>query len=967
MIRFLLISFLTVLLSFTANSQVLYGSQIDYKQLDTFKYEVRLVVYADCRHAAFQVDSNSYFQMKGNSGTVKLSAGLISVKNISNYHDTITSCDSGNNHLGILQYTFIDTVNFNTTYSSFKNDSLILFEFLNNKTWKGTNVMCGSSDTIRKSRNFAELSLYYKAKGTQFSSDAVFLYEAGVEFYTNFSATYNNGIDSINYSIRPTYNDTGEVLRNCTTSVNGNWNWSYSVPFISYYPGWTSSTYSNPNSSPPIGLYFEPKTSLMCYTPIQPNANDNFAVEAILWEKQANGSKIAAGKVRREQFHIIQNIEYNNSPIINGPYSYQICEGNELCFNIATNDPTVTFPPPTPTPAPDSVKVHWDSSMSKNGATFTITNPTARLQTGRFCWTPPIGTNTEQPYMFSVTAKDNNGVRNLVSKRVFVITVKPVAKAKVNLDTIHCGSDVVGIARNVLLDSNFQGSPSINTQLLDSLGNALNTERLFFNSINGSVSTQLSDTLLGDTSGIFILRTMVNSTPHNCPITLYDTISIQLNTPEDVSVAKVKVICNQVEDTLKIPGNWTSIQWNTGETTPFKVVRTTGDYVAYAQDSCGNSFRFFTKVFMHYTIKSPLIDSILCNGEPMNYLYNDTNAYSILWSNGKRTNAFTTYNQGLIWVQIENRCDYLVDSITVLKFNTPKTLLPKDTFLCSGDSLLLMSLSADKSASKLWNTGEITDSIQVKLAGVYWLRQENYCGTSTDTIYIRGSAKPAVQLPKDTFLCFGDSLTLRSENVDTIATKEWNDGSLNDSIVVQQNGIYWLKLTNECGVSTDTINIAEKQMPKVNLGSDIFADLPFSIELKADSADTYLWSTGSNSSAIQVTDTGCYWVQVGNVCGTASDTICIADTLSGTGLAILQKLGVEVYPNPASDILIIQSASLPIQSAALVDLAGSQIVKYDVNQPNFHLQVNEIASGTYFLKLSLEDKIYWSKVLIDRR
>jgi len=203
--------------------------------------------------------------------------------------------------------------------------------------------------------------------------------------------------------------------------------------------------------------------------------------------------------------------------------------------------------------------------------------------------------------------------------------------------------------------------------------------------------------------------------------------------------------------------------------------------------------------------------------------------------------------------------------------------------------------------------------------------------------------------------------------LDSISSKKWNTGSTSDSLVVISGGDYWLQLINECGSSSDTINITQKQAPTVNLGSDKIADLPFSIELKADSSDTYLWSTGATSQKIQVTDTGCYWVQTSNVCGTVADTLCIADTLSGTGLAVLQQLGIEVYPNPVSDVLTIKSAAMQIESVELVDLAGRQIVKYSVNQPDFNLQVSDIASGTYFLKLSIENKVYWSKVLIDRR
>jgi hypothetical protein len=1183
MIRFLLFCCLTVLFGSTAHSQVLYGSQIDYKQLDMFKYEVRLIVYADCRHAAFQVDSNSYFRMRGDNGTVKLTTLLTSVKNISNYHDTITSCDSGNNRFGILQYTFKDTVDFNTTYSSFKNDSLILFEFLNNKTWKGTNVMCGSSDTIRESRNFAELNLYYNAKGSQFSSDAVFFYFTNQDIAISFIAPPNNGIDSMDYLISPTYNDTGQVLRNCTTTIQGNWNWSYYVPFISYYVGSLQAPYHNASASPVIGLNFDNQTSLLRYVPRQANAQDNFAVEATIFEKQADGSKLAVGKVRREQFHFIQNFQGNYPPIINGSGGYQVCEGSQLCFNITTNDIVYTLPPPAATPPLDTVKLQWDSAMAKNGATFTITNPTARLQTGQFCWTPPIGIKTEQPYMFSVTAKDNNGVRNLVSKRVFVIGVKQAAKATVEFDSVVCGTKLIGIERKVVPDSNFAGTPSTNSQLLDSSGKILVSERLFFNSNNTSISTRLSDTIVGDTAGVFILKTVINNLPNNCPRASYDTISIALSYPEGAHLPSEWNICNQPSDSLEIVGNWTSIIWNTGDTVPKILADTARTYIAYATNSCGDVLRLKTTVYIENSPQFQFADTFKCTSDTLKFIYLDTEPHSILWSDSSTLDSFTTRDTGVFWVQVDKRCGSIIDSFEI-KNNFPRAEVLMDSSVCgqidfsfnqlnpganqfvwtqnavkkydsslvskqreqvnlhlanscgtnqyyhiaampvqpqisiNQDSILLcpnasktISASGNYSGNWRWNTGDTTTSLSVNKAGVYsienkvycgtardsirvianvkpnatiladssvcdrimyianfiegyensvsWIQSSItlnvdtlystkeefiqlkvvnecgqkivssflkpivapaisiihgnpvlcggdsikvravgnyrgnwvwcdgskdstryltqagvysvsnavYCGTATDSVSIISKDQPNVVLPLDTFLCQGDTVYLSSLVLDSLSTRKWNTGSASDSLIVISGGDYWLKLTNECGSSSDTINITQKQAPEVNLGSDKVADLPFSIELKSDSAEGYLWSTGAASQKIQVADTGCYWVQVSNVCGTASDTICIADTLSGTGLAVLQQLGIEVYPNPVSDVLTIKSTSLPIQSVELVDLAGRQIEQYIVNQPDFNLQVSNIASGAIFLKLRIGNQVYWSKVLIDRR
>lgn len=115
-----------------SSAQIVLGSQVDYRQLDTFSYEVRFQVYADCRSSAFGLDSSSNMFVSGDT-TFSLSPSLVSIKDISTYHGTISHCGASDTVLGILQYTYLDTVNFNTDYINLKSDSTIHFEFRTNK------------------------------------------------------------------------------------------------------------------------------------------------------------------------------------------------------------------------------------------------------------------------------------------------------------------------------------------------------------------------------------------------------------------------------------------------------------------------------------------------------------------------------------------------------------------------------------------------------------------------------------------------------------------------------------------------------------------------------------------------------------------------------------------------------------------------------------------------------------------
>jgi hypothetical protein len=149
----------------------------------------------------------------------------------------------------------------------------------------------------------------------------------------------------------------------------------------------------------------------------------------------------------------------NNPPIVNGPYEYKTCEGVQLCFNVTTDDKVFTPPPPATAPPPDTVTATWNRGIP--GATFSIINPTARLQTGRFCWTPPKGSASDLPYTFTVTARDNACPLNAVTVRSFRVTVKHTAEANRNIDTFDCGKYFVeskttaGLEEPLLTDGKF--------------------------------------------------------------------------------------------------------------------------------------------------------------------------------------------------------------------------------------------------------------------------------------------------------------------------------------------------------------------------------------------------------------------------------------------------------------------------------------------------------------------------------
>jgi hypothetical protein len=150
-------------------------------------------------------------------------------------------------------------------------------------------------------------------------------------------------------------------------------------------------------------------------------------IETMEWRKDGSGKYQKISTSHTEYFIGTSQCPRNNPPNINGPYTYKVCEGETLCFNIETEDITFIPPPPAPIPSPDSVRVSWNGGIPQ--ATFNIITPRVHNPVSRFCWTPEIGQASSLPYTFIVVARDNSCPLNAVTRRSFRITVNEKGKA----------------------------------------------------------------------------------------------------------------------------------------------------------------------------------------------------------------------------------------------------------------------------------------------------------------------------------------------------------------------------------------------------------------------------------------------------------------------------------------------------------------------------------------------------------
>ncbi|MEM9884981.1 MAG: gliding motility-associated C-terminal domain-containing protein [Bacteroidota bacterium] len=144
-----------------------------------------------------------------------------------------------------------------------------------------------------------------------------------------------------------------------------------------------------------------------------------------------------------------------------------------------------------------------------------------------------------------------------------------------------------------------------------------------------------------------------------------------------------------------------------------------------------------------------------------------------------------------------------------------------------------------------------------------------------------------IDLGEDIAICPGNGVTLDATLDAQISNFQasylWSTGATTPTINVSAAGDYGVTVTLGCATGSDEISLivdSEDSGPYVNLGPDRTLCTGERIELDATNFEAeYLWSTGSSSPIISVSQAGIYEVSVTDDCGTtvASVEIMYAD------------------------------------------------------------------------------------------
>ena len=267
-----------------------------------------------------------------------------------------------------------------------------------------------------------------------------------------------------------------------------------------------------------------------------------------------------------------------------------------------------------------------------------------------------------------------------------------------------------------------------------------------------------------------------------------------------------------------------------------------------------------------------------------------------------------------------------------------------------------------------WDTGATTDTTSV-LGGTYTLTVEDGIGcVQTLDVTINESAPVNID---DITICEGNPNDFMASG--TFESYSWNTGESTQTISITTGGTYYVDAVDSLGCpSSDTAFVSTLPTPVISatssdvmFGSDGYIDLlvygaafPFTIDWDND-------GTGDNDDTEDQfgLDAGTYTVVVTDTNGCYS-TLTI-EVHSQLGVEDLENL-FNIYPNPTSDVLNIQSTSILDENARaeLTDASGRVITNMTLGGKDITtVDFSELERGIYFINIYVGESMTTTKVV----
>lgn len=378
-------------------------------------------------------------------------------------------------------------------------------------------------------------------------------------------------------------------------------------------------------------------------------------------------------------------------------------------------------------------------------------------------------------------------------------------------------------------------------------------------------------------------------------------------------------------------------------------------------------------------------DTAICPGNSitLNATATPATGLSYQWSTGATTNNITTNTPNTYWVKVTNNVSCsATDTLVLSNAPIPTNILAADYALCTGGNVVLNA--GNPGNTYLWNTGSTSQSITVTTPGNYTVKVTNAggCNTICNT-HVTQYPLPLKSLGADQVICSWDTAILNAGNPG--CTYNWNTGNTTQIITTPDSGTYWVKVTSTVGcVQYDTVHIAYATIPpndgfnfipQINIqpGQVLFEPINPLAGL------SYTWNFGDgtpeitqNSPVHIYASNGNYVVKMTsfNGCLYHDTTLTInVDLLTGIKRVHGLEATIDIYPNPAQDILNIEirDKDIKMNGIAVYNSIGQTVFQQTMlNTTKQQISLGNLSAGSYIIHIITPNGITYRRFNIIR-
>ncbi|MCC6726334.1 MAG: gliding motility-associated C-terminal domain-containing protein [Saprospiraceae bacterium] len=313
---------------------------------------------------------------------------------------------------------------------------------------------------------------------------------------------------------------------------------------------------------------------------------------------------------------------------------------------------------------------------------------------------------------------------------------------------------------------------------------------------------------------------------------------------------------------------YTQIAWSNGDAGPTVEVIPLNTYTVTLTEANGcTTVADFT--LDEYYMETPVIlgPADICLEQETVTLQTSPAFTSYIWDTGQTTPSIVVTDAGTYSVTVTDvhGCMATVQQ-TVAQAPMPYPTIAPVTPFCNGSSQTIQ-VQGGPFASYAWSNGATSPSIQATAAGTYTVTVSNQqqCTATASAVASTAGASPNAQITALPTSCNGTATLMATGGGSYL----WSNGATTPSITTTSSGSYTVTVTNSSGCTATangqaTINAA----PTVQINGPTGLCPGSTADLAATGGfASYLWSNGSTSANISVSQGDNYTVTVTNAAG----------------------------------------------------------------------------------------------------